>query len=172
MRCFAAAEQAASVLRWTAVSDSWRLWSLPGGAAVGLPNRSARRRAQPIRASTKLAAAPGADQGVRDQFFGPAAASHTFPTVVESLCKQRALLVKLLDDQAEEQPTTVDRAGRCSNVKRAVRRPRGSPDKAEVSGSSPLRPTHLTSCFAPSAIAWRRRGSQTGSLGTFGLSPE
>jgi hypothetical protein len=44
----------------------------------------------------------------------------------------------------------------------------GRPDKAEVSGSSPLRPTHLTRSFVPSAIASQRPGS----LGTFGLSPE
>jgi hypothetical protein len=42
------------------------------------------------------------------------------------------------------------------------------PDQAEVSGASPLRPTHLTRSFVPSAIASQR----TGSLGTFGLSPE
>lgn len=40
----------------------------------------------------------------------------------------------------------------------------GSPDKAEVSGSSPLRPTHLTRGFAPSRTASNPAGSQTGRL--------
>ena len=44
------------------------------------------------------------------------------------------------------------------------------PDKAEVSGSSPLRPTHLTRGFAQYTTPSQRTGSQTGSLGTFGLS--
>ena len=45
-------------------------------------------------------------------------------------------------------------------------------DKAEVSGSSPLRPTHLTRGFGVCTTASRCIGSQTGSLGTFRLSRE
>jgi hypothetical protein len=46
----------------------------------------------------------------------------------------RAVLVKLLDDDAGDELTTVDHAGRCPSVKRAIRRLPCSPDKAEVSG--------------------------------------
>ena len=51
-----------------------------------------------------------------------------------------ALLVNLLDDLVEEQPTTADGAGPRSGATTAVGRLLGSPDKAEVSGSSPLGP--------------------------------
>ena len=43
--------------------------------------------------------------------------------------------------KAEDQPTTVDCAGPCASAELAVNRSMGSPDKAEVSGSSPHRPT-------------------------------